>query len=554
MHRVARRPRGRAPRPRRAFHRTVVAAALAAASLALLPGAARAGAGSGTASILPTNPVVAGSKGIWTVTYVAAEDFAHPGGGVLEITVPAGWTPPQVSSAALPGYVGAANTTYVESLTVSGQTIHVRLGGSPAAKYTAGTMVSILYGKGGGPASATADTVAPVTATFTVASDPQDTGAPAPIAASPSLSLVPDVVTRAAIVDAALAPVGALARTTDQDTTHLYLLGYDKYGNAARFVAGAWSVTGGIGSPSPASGTGTVLTLTTPGVGAVVADSGAWADTTGAVTVTHGAYARLAMTAPATATAGVPFAASVEAWDQDGNRVTSGPGSAATFRVVAYADSLGPAPADPRFTSDTGVLASGAWSGTLTPRRSGTFFLAARDSVAALESAPRDRAAVAPGVPASIALSPDTLRAVAGVADTATVRVRDAYGNPAPVAAPIALTLWTDRAQGVFSDLAGTRLFSLTVPAGADSARFRFTDTEATASPGRVRAIDADGVAPDVGSAESAVETAPAAPAGNVTLVAAPDTLIADGADSSLVASGVVRDAYGNVVAAGERF
>ncbi|HEX7078744.1 MAG TPA: hypothetical protein VF363_09995 [Candidatus Eisenbacteria bacterium] len=555
MHRADRGSRDRVTRRRGTAPLPIArVAALAATLLALLPGAARAGAGSGSASILPTNAVVAGSKGTWTITYVAAEDFAHPGGGILEIVVPAGWTPPQVASSSLPGYVAPSNATYVESLTVSGQRIRARLGGTPASKFTAGSVVSILYGQGGGPASATADTVAPATAVFAVTSDPLDTGAPASLASSPSVSLIPGVVTRVKVVDATLTPVLALSRTTDQDTTHLYLRGYDKYGNSARFVEGAWSVTGGIGSTSPVNGAGTVLTLTTVGAGAVAADSGSWADSTGVVTVSAGAYATLAMTAAGTATAGSPFAATAEARDQDGNRVVSGPGSSAAFRVKAYADSLGPAAANPNFVTDAAALSGGSWSGTLTPRRSGTFFLTALDSTASKESAPRNRSAVAPAPPVRIEIAPDTLRLVAGSPDTATVRVRDAYGNLSPVASALDLTLWTDRPQGIFQDLAGSRIFALTVPAGADSARFRFVDPQATASAGRVRAIDADGLPPDLGTAESAVLTSPAAPAGAIALAASPDTLVADGVDSSQVVSGVARDAFGNAVLAGERF
>ena len=91
------------------------------------------------------------------------------------------------------------------------------------------------------------------------------------------------------VVDAAIQIVADLSRTTDQDTTHLYLRGYDKYGNSARFVGGSWGLTGAIGSAAPPNGVGTVLTLTSLGSGFATADSGAWSDSTGAITVTHGA-------------------------------------------------------------------------------------------------------------------------------------------------------------------------------------------------------------------------------------------------------------------------
>ena len=67
------------------------------------------------------------------------------------------------------------------------------------------------------------------------------------------------------------------------------------------------------------------------------------------------------------------------------------------------------------FVADTATLALGAWSGTLTALRAGTFWLAARDTVTGFESA-RAQVVIGPAPPDHIALSPDTLALTAGVA------------------------------------------------------------------------------------------------------------------------------------------
>jgi hypothetical protein len=157
-------------------------------------------------------------------------------------------------------------------------------------------------------------------------------------------------------------------------------------------------------------------------------------------------------------------------------------------------------------------------------------------------------------VPHHLVLGPSSVTLVAGVPDTLTVEVRDQFENPSPLAADEALALWSNRPAGTFQNLAGSPIFDVTIPSGATSAAFRFRDTQATASPGVVRAIDTGFAAPFLGVGEGTVTTAPAAPSGTVTFSALPDTLEADGAATAAVTSGVVRDAFGNAVPAGEPF
>src|SRR6185295_5885565 len=252
------------------------------------------------------------------------------------------------------------------------------------------------------------------------------------------------------------------------------------------------------------------------------------------------------------AVAGSAFGVTARGRDADGNTVTGGPGSAAALRFTAFTDSVAGAPADPSLVSADATLSGGAYAGTLTARRAGSFWLAVTDTAAGFVSS-RHRVDVVAAGPDRLALAPDTLRLTAGTPDSVSVLVLDPFGNRTPVLAPETLTLWTDRPSGVFRDLAGsTTLFEITVPAGVDSARFTFTDTRTTTAEGRIRAIDANGTLPFLGTGAAPVFTAPSTPA-SIALLATPDTLIANGADSVLV-TGVASDAFGNTLALGERF
>ncbi len=527
---------------------------LVGASLLAIAPLATAAPGSGTAWISPAAAVVAGSQGAWSITYTAEEDFDAARGGKIALDLPAGWTAPQIADSTLAGYIRPESFALVDSVWVSGQTVTLHVGGPTSAPFQSGDSIRIVYGYGGGPASAVADSAAPHAAAFTVSSDPGDTLGVAPISASPSLAVVPDVVTSVRVVDLAMTPVDTFTRSADEDTTQLRLLGYDRFDNPSRLVAGNWSITGAIGSASPASGTGTVLTLTSAATGYAVGDSGAWADSTGLITVTHGAYSGLTLNADVIGTAGAPLGAYVAAVDADGNAITSGPGSAASLVFAAYADSLGAATADPNFLVPGLTLTSGAWSSTVVARRSGTFWLVVRDSAAGFESSPRVRVDVAPAAADRMGARPDTLRLTAGVPDTVTILVLDAYGNRAPTSSSEMLTLWTDRPAGRYLDSFGSIIHEAILSVGADSLDLRFADNQADAGVARLRIFDADGAGSSLGAAAAWAVTTPNVPYGLVQLFAAPDTLMADGVDSSLVTSVAVRDGYGNVVDPGVRF
>lgn len=83
--------------------------------------------------------------------------------------------------------------------------------------------------------------------------------------------------------------MGGKSLTTDQTLT-VHAAGYDANGNYISDVAVNWSVNGGIGAVSPATGTtSTTLTLTTPGTGIISADhASATDDDSGTISVSTG--------------------------------------------------------------------------------------------------------------------------------------------------------------------------------------------------------------------------------------------------------------------------
>jgi len=87
--------------------------------------------------------------------------------------------------------------------------------------------------------------------------------------------------------------LGAKSLTTDQTLT-VHAAGYDASGNYLGDQSVTWSVLGGIGPLSPASGPMTTLNATTPGSGSILADHATAADdVSGIITITAGAPNRI---------------------------------------------------------------------------------------------------------------------------------------------------------------------------------------------------------------------------------------------------------------------
>ncbi len=122
----------------------------------------------------------------------------------------------------------------------------------------------------------------------------------------------------------------------------------------------------------------------------------------------------------------------------------------------------------------------------------------------------------------------------AGVAsNTITIELEDAFGNPVDASGALPVTLNTTSAKGSFSPPS-----PLTIPAGADTANFQYTDTAAgtptiTASAG--------GFAPI-----TQVETVSPAAASQLVFTTGPQTLTAGVASGTITAA--MEDAFGNPV------
>ena len=151
--------------------------------------------------------------------------------------------------------------------------------------------------------------------------------------------------------------------STDVDTTRLWCRGYTTLDALIGDVAVDWSVLGNdsIGMVGGTATTSTVLTLTTPGTGRVIADySGTLADTSGVITCVAGAPAGIAVapdTATITADSSLQFTA--ESVDADGN--PSSPGVAINWAVLGGIGTISAGGLFSPSLADTGyVVAFGA--------------------------------------------------------------------------------------------------------------------------------------------------------------------------------------------------
>ncbi|UCF06374.1 MAG: Ig-like domain-containing protein, partial [bacterium] len=150
-------------------------------AVVVLSGSALAGAGSGTAVVLPSDDVVAGSQGTWSFLYIADEPFS---GGTMELVIADDWTPPQQGDAAAAGYVSVVPDTLGISIAAMVITVSVDT-------MSIGDTVTVVYGDTSGASTgrATAQTLAQESVVFEVRSDPLGAAA-LPIAASPALRVV----------------------------------------------------------------------------------------------------------------------------------------------------------------------------------------------------------------------------------------------------------------------------------------------------------------------------------------------------------------------------
>jgi hypothetical protein len=123
--------------------------------------------------------------------------------------------------------------------------------------------------------------------------------------------------------------MGAVAVTTDNTLT-VHAAGYDANDNYIGDQVVTWSVSGGIGTVFPTSGTSTTLTLTTPGAGVIMADHNTVTDGfSGTITVNVGSPYRVKILTGAsgntsevtaqTLTTGATLQVHAGSFDADGN-------------------------------------------------------------------------------------------------------------------------------------------------------------------------------------------------------------------------------------------
>ncbi len=147
--------------------------------------------GAGTATISPETPVVRGSTETWTIEYTVPAKGVVAGGGI-EVTIPDGWTAPQITDVTAAGYVTTSISTAeaTPTLSVSGMVIKVTTDTALAE----GATITVKYGDtsdGAYPdAAAKAQTTAEADVEFKVALDRDANGVFADIASSPTLDVI----------------------------------------------------------------------------------------------------------------------------------------------------------------------------------------------------------------------------------------------------------------------------------------------------------------------------------------------------------------------------
>ncbi len=143
-------------------------------------------AGSGTAVIIPSGDVIAGSSGTWTIRYTAVDTFIN---GVVEVTIPSGWSSPQTGDSSVAGYTTVSTDGVLDdpAITTAGRKITVHI-----AELDTNETVDIIYGDDSKNSLgvAIAQTNSEDNVVFQVASDPVGTS-PSPISSSPSLNVIP---------------------------------------------------------------------------------------------------------------------------------------------------------------------------------------------------------------------------------------------------------------------------------------------------------------------------------------------------------------------------
>ena len=491
----------------------------------------------------PAINAVAGTYDRWTIRYTATESFAKDG-GMVTIEIPVGWSAPQVSDSTAPGFLGVtiADVDDLDSLRVSGRTARVYLASRPGRFFNPGEYFELIYGSS--YTFARTQTAAPDTVEFTVASDPYGF-APVPLASgSPSVRVVPGPVARIAIFRGA-AEAGAISLTADDSTTLFSARGLDSYGNVVGGAACTWGLTAPLGVLSGGKDSTNTLDARRVGSGYITAyDDFAHSDSTGLITVTHGAYARLDLAQPDSVVAGDSFTVSVAALDADGNKITSGASSGSTLELSVWLDSLAVEAAHGTLSVAILGLVAGQGSVAELYTVSESVFVRAVDVSDPTKSdfGPRPTL-VKPAPPVVAELEPDTLDLTAGAQAAFSLTSSDVHGNRSPVASAQTFYLWKNSASGQFRQHGGgQQIFEVVLPADSSVVWFDYYDTKSVTC--QVAAMDVDANFPAF----------PPATAVAVVTHGPTDTLLVSGVSDPLTAGGQsdvaveAKDAFGNRV------
>ncbi len=195
------------------------------------------GDGAGSAEILPSAPVPAGSRGTWRVRFIAGAPGIRIGGGlVVQIPPYWGWTEPQTESPRAPGFVTASASRPGARLALSASRLSYVLVTVLGEGLEPGDTVVVVYGDTGDgeriEAAAQADLYAERAQEFVVKVDGDGDGVFAEIARSPALEITPRDPTRLVLYGKATARPGEPFRVTVA-----FLDPFDNRATGARGVA-----------------------------------------------------------------------------------------------------------------------------------------------------------------------------------------------------------------------------------------------------------------------------------------------------------------------------
>ncbi len=284
--------------------------------------------------------------------------------------------------------------------------------------------------------------------------------------------------------------------------------------------------------------TGGTVTLKTPGSQSVTATDTVTASVAGSQTgiqvVSNAATALVVSGFPASAAAGTNATVTVEARDAAGSRST---GYSGTVHFTT-SDVRAVLPADYRFTAGTTCTPSpcdnGIHSFSVTLKTAGTQSITATDTVASTITGTQSGISIAAGPAASLNVSGFPSLVTAGVAGSATIEARDAFGNRATTYAGTVQLTATDPIATVPSPVSFAGAQGIQTVAGII---FRTAGTQSL--------LAADSTTPSIAGRQDGISVTPAAAAALSVNVAIPGGALTAGQSTSATITAF--DAFGNV-------